>query len=620
MMRRQYACNRGIEQLNNSFSPLQRQHLILERSSNIMVVQDSSRIRVMGDKNSSSCGIILGNNSNINKHIASQHAWISVLLPRSSRKTTTRQHSQLGRTNASTTAMHNTSRLQHGSKNHQQQDDSQSRHKKQLWKPISPDREYSFKGTNTASSSILNNNNNNEAARTPRGRSSQRSKDDLIAALKAKHLMLLNHHHHHHNNHHHDHHEGTIMPPPPPPLFSAAAAVRSTTSAFPPPLGNSPPVPSEIVVIVHCNATTATTTKTTTATTTLKARDNVPSRIECFGATTPTPSAITTTIDFDNKEEDDDDLSEVSLDFDLLMMQLQLQTTLDASSSQSDEPLPSVSRNMDQEDGDGVACGSSSSEHTSGATHHYTDHPLFQTAGHVPQLVPPLSHDQFHNSVTRHDSVWGITTTTLDEYECNDHHDYDDASLGDQVPSDWPSDEEGAKRKQPEKIRTVARRRRRHTVCSSSSISSNEQQHEQKQVDTTPSPRDGGLYLSCSGFECWSSGDQLLLNTPALPSKKILHGQDKLLTPQSSSTALTAATTVTQASRDDDDDDGNNNQGLDRYRVSSVSINTNNNEHKRTSSAIAATWAYEEFALSRSHTGTTEGSSSVSSPMTNLTR
>jgi len=177
-----------------------------------------------------------------------------------------------------------------------------------------------------------------------------------------------------------------------------------------------------------------------------------------------------------------------------------------------------------------------SSDESYAAGSHSFDHPLFQEAGDLSELYPPLS--KFHNSVTTHDSTWGITTATLDD--------------------DWPSDEDKSPTKQRGRSRTM------------DSILFREDE-----ADTT-----AWGHLSCGDLQfCSTERVSGGFFNPVFPGKKIL---------RSSTTPDTVATTTTRASRDDE--------------VCEQRVNRRAALCKRESYGNSESWGYEEFHLSHTCT------------------
>jgi hypothetical protein len=442
--------------------------------------------------------------------IASQHAWMMVLLPRSNRKSTT------------TTTMDISTRRRRSTQQHEL---SHSQNNNQLWKPTSPYEEYTYKG-----------------------RSSQKSskEDALIATATAAAAGSLKSRYNH-------------TMPPPPPLYPA----RSAT--VPSPLGNNntttgtgtsryftpllrASIPHEIHIPSMIDISSARTTPENPAASQLRTNEHHPTIPRTiFGGS---PTSI----------ENDDVHSDVSLDYDFLMTQLQLESS-------------------------DFCCESSSH-------HDCLDHALFQpdvAAGNnnaSESLFPSLSKCHHNSSATtsHYDSVWGITTTTLDDCD----HDPVDAYLWDTNTSDdWPSDEDDKKQQ-------TTHRRRRHTVCG---------------VISSPSPKDRK-----QGSTSTCRGDERRLRSPGFTASKTTRDggrakEEEHPTPQSCTTAWTAATTLTPTSRDDDAPIVRRCRGAPSKR-----------ESCSTPSVIC-----EKFHLSRSNTdgtGTTASSSTTTaamwSPMVNL--
>lgn len=259
-----------------------------------------------------------------------------------------------------------------------------------------------------------------------------------------------------------------------------------------PPLGYTPPVPAEIVIVRDFTHVCYVSARTES--------DFAPGR---------------------NNIVDDDVHSEISLDFDRVVIQLKRTASVGVATSNKDCP-------EDKEDGKKILdC-----------------HPLIQEGNHLPHIFPPLS--KFHNSVTTHDSVWGITTTTLDECDDNNHVDalfkYHHETPG------WPSDEEGVHKEEHHKegdrevIKSGRLRRRGRKFCDSG----------QERLVSSLGSRSRSS--SCCAVECWSPKARCHRSPPPCQGTTMVCKDHR--TPQSTSTALTAATTVTRASRDDDSDDG----------------------------------------------------------------
>lgn len=245
----------------------------------------------------------------------------------------------------------------------------------------------------------------------------------------------------------------------------------------------------------------------------------------------------------DHSIEVDDECSEVSLDQELSFMKLGDMDTSDPKGEKSG--------------GNGVS--SPSSTFSTGPT---IDRTLFPEACDLAvDLYPPLSH--FHSSVTTPDSLWGITTATLDEA--------DDSS--------WPSDEERAPEKDRNSKNTKVPRRGRFKADSL------RLEHEDHSRDAAPSTM-AWEHLSCNaGWELCSAGQvRQSFFYPVFPGKEI---------PWKTHRTTTAAT---------DPDDGQYRQ----WRHVSSKRGQSSKSFNPTRSMN-----YEERQLSSIHTHTTEESLSM---------
>lgn len=191
------------------------------------------------------------------------------------------------------------------------------------------------------------------------------------------------------------------------------------------------------------------------------------------------------------------------------------------------------------------------------------DHPLFQKPGDLTVLYPQMS--KFHQSITTHDSTWGITTATLEGEG--------------EVDGSWPSDED----RTPTKAEKKPSRARSHTLESSIFTCDNPTTGE---TSPTPSATVPTMttweQLSCSaGLQlCSADGVRQSFFHPVFPGKKIPWRD------------------LNKACRDD--------TGLgEDSPPSSCKRDTSFSSSKSSSSIV-----YEEFKLSRDRTITTETSSS----------
>ena len=364
----------------------------------------------------------------------------------------------------------------------------------QLWQPVSPFEECRVtkgKLSRSRSTSAVDLR-RMHFGHSPRSRA-QSHGDDLVANLKAKHLLSRE--------------EKAVKTATP------ATPTRSA-SGIPPLPGATPQAAKKTSVTTSCWNSSMDAHQVPTVI-------RVPSRgtSPVTGQDTETPVAST------QPPLDDDVHSEVSLDHDLFMKQLSQDTSESRASRGGADAAPET---------------------------HIYDHPLFQEAGDLSELYPPLS--KFHNSVTTHDSTWGITTATLED----DWEQEQDASA-------WPSDED----KTPTKPRGRA-----GTVESIPT-------RDYEAATTTWG------HLSCSGLQlCSAERVRQSFFNPVFAGKKIPWSPD------------TVATTITQASRDDDNDDFNDDHRINRRATLCKRESYN-----------SGSWAYEEFQLSRTRTHTTESSS-----------